>query len=125
MGGAWQGGMHGRVCAWQEGMDGRGGHVWQGCVCGRGHAWWGGHAWHRGVCGRGVCMVELCGRGHAWQEGMCDGGGCAWQKRRSLQRMVRILLECILILVLKSPHNKLSEDETHDEQTNLNLARRT
>ena len=36
----------------------------------------------------GACMAGgvVCGRGHAWQE------------RRLLQRTVRILLECILVL---------------------------
>ena len=125
MGGAWQGGMHGRVCAWQEGMDGRGGMCGRGvCVAEGMHGGGGMHG--TGVCVAGECAWWSCVVGGMHGRRACVmGGGCAWQKRRSLQRMVRILLECILILVLKSPHNKLSEDETHDEQTNLNLARRT
>ena len=42
-------------CVWQ-------GDVWQGGMCGRGHAW------------QGACMVGVCGRGHAWQ-GACMTGG--------------------------------------------------
>ena len=49
---------------------------------GGGHAWQGGHAW--GVRDRGMC-----------------GGGRAWQERRPLQRTVRILLECILVVKQK------------------------
>ena len=42
-----------------------------------------------GVRGRGTCMVG----------GACAaGGGGAWKERRSLQRTVRILPECILVL---------------------------
>ena len=41
-----------------------------------------------GMCGRG-----MHGRGYAWQ------GAHAWQERQSLQRTVRILLECILVSV--------------------------
>ena len=50
------------------------GHVWLGvciigCVHGKGCAWQG------GVCGRGACMAEgMCGRRHAWQ-GACMTGG--------------------------------------------------
>ena len=54
------------------GMD-DGGRVWQGA---------GGHAWQRACVVGGVCGME-----------------CAWQERRLLQRMVRILLECILVHV--------------------------
>ena len=54
----------------REGVWHRG--AWQGCVHGRGHTWQ-----RRGVCGR------------EW--------GHAWQERRSLQLMVHILLECILV----------------------------
>ena len=35
--------------------------------------------------------------------GGCMVGGCAWQERRPLQRTVRILLECILVLQLITP----------------------
>ena len=50
------GGMHGRgVCGT--------GHVWQGDMHGRGHAWW------------GVCMAGgMCGGGHAWQGSMHGEG---------------------------------------------------
>ena len=85
-----------------------GGHVWQGVclaggVCGGGHAWQGRHAW------QGACMAE----GHAWQgacmaggmhgRGACMVGGHACPPRhheiRSVNaRVVRILLECILVL---------------------------
>ena len=37
------------------------------------------------------------GGGHAWQGGM-HGRGHACQERRPLQRTVRIILECILVL---------------------------
>ena len=56
-----------------------------------------------GVCGRG----GMHGRGHAWQGGACmtgdvcgGGGGHVWQERQPLQRTVRILLECILVLYI-------------------------
>ena len=63
-----------------------------------------------GPCVAGVCMVggmhgrgvhsrgmRGWGRGHAWQ-GACMGGGHVKQERRPLQRTVRILLECILVI---------------------------
>ena len=55
-----------------------GGHAWQGGVCGGGHAWWG-CAWF------GAYVVVV--------------GGCAWQILRDTvnERVVRILLECILV----------------------------
>ena len=67
----------------------------EACMAG-GHAWWGvcmagGHVWWGGVRGRGACMA----------------GGCAWQEERQLQRAVRILLECILVVTApkkNSPH---------------------
>ena len=40
----------------------------------------------------------MCGRGCAWQEA-CVAGGHAWQERWPLQQAVRILLECILVLL--------------------------
>ena len=68
----------------------------------------------------GACVVgSMHGRGHAWRGGMfgkgayvarrpCMGGrsswqrgawlGLVWQERRPLQRMVHILLECILVI---------------------------
>ena len=82
------GGMRGRGAYVVGGVHGRG-HVWQGvCVVGGAcmaeeHSWQRGHVWQGGV----------HGSGHAWQE-----GGHACQERRSLQRTVRILLECILVI---------------------------
>ena len=76
--------MHGRGCAWQ-------GACMVGAMCGRGECMAG------GMCGRGVCVAGgcvqggMCGRGRAWQ------GACVTGKRQ-LQRAVRILLECILVL---------------------------
>ena len=60
-----------------------------GCVRG------GGVHGRRGLCvaggmhGRGLCQEGMLGRGS-----MCGSG---WQERRPLQRMVRILLEWILV----------------------------
>ena len=65
-------------------MAGR--HVWQGACVARGCAWWG-CAW------QGAFVAGW--RGHAYQ-----GGMHAWQERLPLQRTVRILLECILVLSL-------------------------
>ena len=53
-----------------------------------------------GMCG--ACVVGgKHGRGACVTGGMRGGGVCmaggAWQERRLLQRMVRILLECILV----------------------------
>ena len=73
--------MAGGICGrgvYGGGMHGRWGHV---CVCGG-----------EGMHGRGEC-----GRGHVWQGGV-HGRGHVWQERRPLQRTVRILLECILVL---------------------------
>ena len=83
-------GVHGTRHLWQGmwmagGVRGRG-YVWQGGLRGRGACITG-----KEVCGRGL---GVCGRGHVWQ------GGLAWQERRPLQRAVRILLECILIVLL-------------------------
>ena len=58
----------------------RGRHAWGGGVRG------GGHAWQRGAPDRG----HACGEGGG-------GGRSAWQERRPLQRVVRILVECILV----------------------------
>ena len=61
-------------------MHGKGVHVWGG------HAWLG--AW------QGTCMVQgVHGGGHAWH-----GGGGMWHEEQPLQRAVRILLECILVI---------------------------
>ena len=58
----------------------RGGHAWQGGMCGRGCAWQGAYMMG-GMCGRGGACVA---GGHAWQGDMHGGGGmhgrgCAWQ----------------------------------------------
>ena len=93
----------------------QGGHVWQ-----EQHAWQVacvvvGRARQRGMCGRGACMVGgmhgrgcawwgacmaggVCGRGAFVVGAACMAGGRAWQERRPLQRTVRILLECILVI---------------------------
>ena len=102
----WQGGMHGRGhVSWGDV------HAWQGvCMAGGVH---GRGCALQGACVMGVCMVGgMCGRGvhgkggvhgrghggrHTWH-GACVGAGCAWQERRPLQRAVRILLECILVI---------------------------
>ena len=63
-----------------------GGHAWQGDVHGMGCAWQGGMC-SGGMHGRGACMTGGC----VWQ-------GCVWQERWPLQRAVRILLECILVI---------------------------
>ena len=49
----------------------------------------GGHAWQGGIHGKGACVV-----GGMHKQGACVAGGHAWQERRPLQRMVRILLKC-------------------------------
>ena len=123
----WQeGGVHDRGrgrCAWQGGMHGSGGHGWQGGVHGRGACAAGGHAW------QGACVVGgMHGRGHTWQGGACmaggmHGGGHAWQgvcmahmpppKHYEIQsvnvRVVRILLECILVF---KEENRFRHSET-------------
>ena len=64
-----------------------GGCTWQGvCVAG-------------GVHGRGACMVEGC------VAGGCGGGGHAWHPVN--ERPVRILLECILVLMFFKKRTKL------------------
>ena len=70
-----------------------GGCAWWGvCMVGgmhdRGHTWQGGmHGKRGGVCGGG-CMVGVC----------VAGGVRAWHTVN--ERAVRILLECILVLIL-------------------------
>ena len=64
------------------GMYGKGwGHEWRGGLHGGG-------VW-QGVHGKGAYMAEVHGKGACMQE------------RRPLKRAVRILLECILVLILK------------------------
>ena len=73
------------------------GHVWHGVVCMVGGMCGRGHAWEGGMCGRGhawgACMVRGCAwsRGHVWHGACVAGDG-------QLQRAVRILLECILVV---------------------------
>ena len=47
-------------------------------------------------------VILFTGGGRAWQ-GACVAGGCVWQERRPLQRMVRILLECIIVFGFFAP----------------------
>ena len=56
------------------------------------------HFFHGGVVrGTGAYMAEgVCGRGYVGQ-GVCVAGGCLAGERWPLQRVVRILLECILV----------------------------
>ena len=100
------GGMHGRGCV--VGSMKVGG-VWQGAYMVGMYMVGGIHdrgcAWQGGMCGRGACVVgDMHGRGHAWQRACMVGRGCvwqedhAWQKKWQLQRVVRILLECILVI---------------------------
>ena len=63
-----------------------------------------------GVYGRGACVVGgMHGRGACVVGGMhgrgaCMAGGHAWQKLRDTvnEQAVRILLECILVLIFSS-----------------------
>ena len=79
----------------------------------------GGHVWllggvcmvAPGVCvvARGACMVAP--RGHVWQKGgVCGERGCAWyapppEIRLVIARVVRILLECILVFTNTRMHS--------------------
>ena len=69
------GGMHGKGMCMAWGVHGR-----EACVVG-------GMRGRGGMHGRGACMAGGC----VWQ-------GCVWQERWPLQRAVRILLECILVI---------------------------
>ena len=84
------GGMHG------GGLHG-GGACMVGGVCGRG-------------CGGGACMAgRMCGRGACM--GGVHGRGCAWQILRDTvnERVVRILLKCILVYLSNLKHKTLSQ----------------
>ena len=60
----------------------------------------GGHVWCGGVHGRGACMPGgVRGKGACMAGGVHCRGQRAWQERPPLQRTVRILLECILVLI--------------------------
>ena len=104
---AWQGVCVARGHAWgvcvAGGMHGKG-NMHGGAMCGRGHAW------------QGACMVGgVHGRGHAWQGACMAGGmhgeGCMAGDVHAMHapqhyeiwsvnaRAVRILLECILVLI--------------------------
>ena len=89
-------GMHGRGgindqgCAWK-------GAWWEVCMAGGMVGWAcmaGRHAW------QGMCMAGgVHGRVHAYHGGLHGvGGGLHGKERRPLQRTVRILLECILVM---------------------------
>ena len=81
---AWQGGgMCGRGACMVGGACMAGGHVWQGGVHGRGHAWQGG----------------MHDRGHAWQ-GACVAVGACVAYTTVNERVVRNLLECILVNIV-------------------------
>ena len=83
-----QGNIFRSVC--QEFCPQQEGRVWQGmCMAG-------GHAWQGGMCGRGCAWWGACVAGRA-----CMAGGCAWQILQDTvnERVVRILLECILLNV--------------------------
>ena len=99
----WQGGVHSRGACMAGGMHGRG-HAWQGCAWqGRVACMAGGmhgvrHAW------QGACMAGgMCGGRCVWKGGMHGGmhgkGGHAWQEKQQLQWVIRILLECILVII--------------------------
>ena len=56
-------------------------------------------------------MVKGAVRGkegvHGEEGGMRGEVGCAWQQRRPIQRTVRILLECILVLRRDTKGNRM------------------
>ena len=60
--------------------------------------------------GEGMCMA-----GGVRDRGTCVVWGRAWEERWPLQRMVRILLECILVYVvhciwqINEPRNEMTE----------------
>ena len=92
MHGTWWGACvaHGR------GVHGRGMHAWQGaCVVGGVHD--GGHAWQGGAC----MVAGVHGRG-----GACVPQQILWDMVN--ERVVRILLECILVAVLDSRFSVVS-----------------
>ena len=61
----------------------------------------GGCAW-QGACMAGAMHHGGMHGGGAWQGTCMAGGGFAYRERRPLQRTVRILLECILVLGIVS-----------------------
>ena len=119
------GAMHGRGCVWRMGVCvwqgvcvARGVCVaWGGACLVKGGCMAGGLAWQGDLCTtggmratKGMCGGGVHGRGCVWQ-GVCVAGGVhgggsvwwrgaghAWQERQPLQRAVRILLECFLVI---------------------------
>ena len=54
-----------------------------------------------GACVVGACVVGACVAGGMSDSGVCVvGWGQVWQEKRQLQRAVRILLECILVIII-------------------------
>ena len=54
--------------------------------------------------------------------GVCMAEGCAWQERRPLQRTVRILVECILVINLSLQAIYIwSEIRKHDAYSTLHM----
>ena len=80
-------------------MHSRGGLVCWVCVRDRGHAW---QVGMRGRVG-GVCVAGdfMHGRGECMAGAVCLAGGHAWQILQDTvnERAVRILLECILVVL--------------------------
>ena len=84
----------------------------KGGVCGEGGFAWQGACMTGGVCGRGVCMAGgMHDGGHAWQRGACMVGGMhvmhtpmqiLWLRHMVNERVVRILLECILVIFVSA-----------------------
>ena len=113
----------GGACVVTGGMHGDRGHVWLQGACGcRGHAWlwgawlwgawlWGAWLWGAWLWGcawlQRACMV-VGGVPGCW--GACMVGGCAWwqegvhgiRQDTVNERVVRILLECILVFIFFS-----------------------
>ena len=99
--------LHMSVILFTDGGDCGGGDVcYGGGMHGRGYAWQGDMCTTGGMCAtEGMCGGGVRGRGVGVAGGVHGGGsmwwgeaGRAWQKRQPLQRAVRILLECILVI---------------------------
>ena len=102
-----KGGMcgEGGACMAKGGMHGKGGYVWQKGAC-----LVKGGAWQRGVC---MAKGGMHGEGgHAWQRGACVAKGGVHGMYAPYEiwpvnaRVVRILLECILILLFYCRYNE-------------------
>ena len=73
----------------------------QACVKNSVHKRGGGHAWQEVCVVGGACMAGgMPGKGGMHDRGCVWRGGHVWQERQPLQRTVRILLECILVLYI-------------------------